>query len=128
LANPAARPQPGFLLGAQVADPRILPPSPKCREDGAIRTSACGTPHDFSTSLAGRRRERGGVSVGLVRDPFVPRTDILECRMRAALNMLLVSSGFAVIFLGIAVVSALLTATVHSQLYVPKLAPIGATN
>jgi hypothetical protein len=45
--------------------------------------------------------------------------------MRAALNVLLVSSGFAAIFFGIAVVSALLTATVHSQLYTPKVSPIG---
>jgi hypothetical protein len=54
----------------------------------------------------------------------VPRIDILECRMRAALNFLLVSSGFAVIFLGIAAVSALVTATVHSQIYAPKVTPI----
>lgn len=44
--------------------------------------------------------------------------------MRAALNMLLVSSGFAVIFLGIAAASALVTATVHSQIYAPKVTPI----
>jgi hypothetical protein len=68
------------------------------------------------------------VSVGLVRDPCVPRTDILECRMRAALNLLLVSSGFAVIFLGIAAVSALLTATIHSQIYSPKVTPIVIAN
>jgi hypothetical protein len=48
--------------------------------------------------------------------------------MRAALNLLLVSSGFAVIFLSIAVVSALLTATIHSQIYTPKLSPIVITN
>jgi hypothetical protein len=48
--------------------------------------------------------------------------------MRAALNMLLVSSGFAVIFLGIAAVSALVTATVHSQIYTPKVTPIIITN
>ena len=63
-----------------------------------------------------------------MRDPFVPRIDILECRMRAALNLLLVSSGFAVIFLGIAAVSALVTATVHSQIYAPKVTPIVITN
>ena len=48
--------------------------------------------------------------------------------MRAAINVLLVSSGFAAIFFGIAVVSALLTATVHSQLYAPKITPIGIIN
>jgi len=48
--------------------------------------------------------------------------------MRAALNLLLVSSGFAVIFLGIAAVSALLTATVHSRIYTPKVTPIIITN
>jgi hypothetical protein len=48
--------------------------------------------------------------------------------MRAALNILLVSSGFAVIFLGIAAVSALVTATVHSQFYSPKVMPIIITN
>lgn len=48
--------------------------------------------------------------------------------MRAAINFLLVSSGFAAIFFGIAVVSALLTATVHSQLYTPKVTPIGVMN
>lgn len=48
--------------------------------------------------------------------------------MRAALNILLVSSGFAAIFLGIAVVSALLTATVHSQLYRPKVQPVSVMN
>jgi hypothetical protein len=48
--------------------------------------------------------------------------------MRAALNILLVSSGFAIIFLGIAAVSALLTATVHSQFYSPKVTPIVITN
>ena len=48
--------------------------------------------------------------------------------MRAALNFMLVSSGFAAIFFGIAVVSALLTATVHSQLYAPKVSPIGVMN
>jgi hypothetical protein len=48
--------------------------------------------------------------------------------MRAALNLLLVSSGFAAIFLGIAAVSALLTATVHSQIYAPKVTPIVITN
>ena len=48
--------------------------------------------------------------------------------MRAALNLLLVSSGFAVIFLGIAAVSALVTATVHSQVYMPKVMPIVITN
>jgi hypothetical protein len=63
-----------------------------------------------------------------MRDPLVPRIDIPECRMRAALNILLVSSGFAVIFLGIAAVSALVTATVHSQFYAPKVTPIVITN
>jgi hypothetical protein len=63
-----------------------------------------------------------------MRDPCVTRADILECRMRAALNMLLVSSGFAVIFLGIAAVSALVTATVHSQIYSPKVTPIVIAN
>ena len=48
--------------------------------------------------------------------------------MRAALNLLLVSSGFAVIFLGIAAVSALLTATIHSQIYTPKVSPIIIAN
>ncbi len=48
--------------------------------------------------------------------------------MRAAINFLLVSSGFAAIFFGIAVVSALLTATVHSQLYAPRVTPIGIIN
>ena len=48
--------------------------------------------------------------------------------MRAAINFLLVSSGFVAIFFGIAVVSALLTATVHSQLYAPKVSPIGVMN
>jgi hypothetical protein len=48
--------------------------------------------------------------------------------MRAALNLLLVSSGFAVIFLGIAAVSALVTATVHSQIYAPKVTPIIIAN
>ena len=48
--------------------------------------------------------------------------------MRAALNLLLVSSGFAAIFLGIAAVSALLTATIHSQIYAPKVTPIVITN
>jgi hypothetical protein len=63
-----------------------------------------------------------------VRDLFVTRIDILECRMRAALNLLLVSSGFAAIFLGIAAVSELLTATVHSQIYSPKVSPIVIAN
>ena len=48
--------------------------------------------------------------------------------MRAALNLLLVSSGFAIIFLGIAAVSALVTATVHSQIYSPKVAPVIIAN
>ena len=48
--------------------------------------------------------------------------------MRTALNLLLVSSGFAVIFLGIAAVSALLTATIHSQIYTPKVTPIIIAN
>jgi hypothetical protein len=58
----------------------------------------------------------------------VPRADILECRMRAALNVLLVSSGFAAIFLGIAAVSALLTGVIHSQIYSPKVSPIIIAN
>ena len=63
-----------------------------------------------------------------MRDPLVTRIDILECRMRAALNLLLVSSGFAVIFIGIAAVSALLTATIHSQIQSPKVSPIVIAN
>jgi hypothetical protein len=63
-----------------------------------------------------------------MHDPLVPRTDIPGVPMRAALNLVLVSSGFAVIFLGIAAVSALVTATVHSQFYSPKVTPIVITN
>jgi hypothetical protein len=48
--------------------------------------------------------------------------------MRALKNFLLVSSGFAVIFVGIALVSAVLTATVVSQLRAPKTSPISITN
>ena len=48
--------------------------------------------------------------------------------MRAALNILLVSSGFAAIFFGIALVSALLTATVFSQLHSAKGPPLSLVN
>jgi hypothetical protein len=48
--------------------------------------------------------------------------------MRAALNILLVSSGFAVIFFGIALASALLTATVFSQLHSARTPPLSLTN
>jgi hypothetical protein len=45
-----------------------------------------------------------------------------------ALNVLLVSSGFAALFFGIALVSALLTATIHSQLHSAKTPQITISN
>ena len=45
-----------------------------------------------------------------------------------ALNLVLVSSGFAAIFFGIALVSALLTATVHSQLQTAKTLQLSISN
>ena len=48
--------------------------------------------------------------------------------MRALTNFLVVSSGFAAIFIGIALVSAVLTATVTSQLRSPKVLDLSITN
>jgi hypothetical protein len=45
-----------------------------------------------------------------------------------ALNFILVSSGFAAIFFGIALLSALLTGAVHSQLSSPKAMPMSIVN
>ena len=45
-----------------------------------------------------------------------------------ALNLLLITSGFAAIFFGIALVSALLTATVFSQLHSAKAPQLSIVN
>lgn len=45
-----------------------------------------------------------------------------------ALNLLLVSSGFAAIFFAVALISALLTATVHNQLHALKTPSVSIIN
>lgn len=45
-----------------------------------------------------------------------------------ALNFLLVSSGFVAIFFGLALVSALLTASVTSQLHAPRTPGLSIVN